>query len=120
MAGIVDLTVDQGATFRRTIIYNDPVTGDPVNLTGYTARMHLRTVVTSEDIVLELTTENGRLTIDPLIGKIIVEVEATAMEDVVAGRYVYDLELVSADDPPVVMRLIEGRIKVKAEVTRDD
>lgn len=134
MAVRYDITADQGATLHLSFLWRQPRTpqqvtddepGTPVDLTGYSARMHLRTEVADPDIALELTTENGRIilgasdraaTPDPVSGVVTLWVEAAAMEDLDAATYVYDLEMVSGDG--FVTRFIEGKLKVRAEVTR--
>jgi len=35
-----------------------------------------------------------------------------------AGRYVYDVEILSNDSPPIVTRVIEGQIDITPRVTR--
>lgn len=127
MAGRYDITADQGATLRQVIVWRMPPTaaqiaagepGTPVDLTGYSARMHARESVESETTVLELTTENNRirLGVPATTGEIELLVDAATMEDVPAGGFVYDLELVDAAG--FVTRLIGGKLKVTAEVTR--
>lgn len=116
MAGIYDITCDQGATLRRVVTWNQP-SGSPVVLTGYSARMHVREAIDAVDVILECSTENGRLVIDPLVGKVLIYVEAAAMEDVEAATYRYDLELVIGATP-IVTRLLQGKFVVKPEVTR--
>lgn len=119
MATRYDINCEQGATLRRQIIWRD-ADGEPVDLTGYSARMHVRETVESSAIVLECTTENGRITLGGETGVILLEVEAMTMEEINAPfTYRYDLELVVGPAPDVV-RLIEGRFKVAAEVTRDE
>ena len=123
-AGIYDFTGDQiceqGATLRRRFTLTDTETGDPVDLTDYTARMQIRRSKESSDVVLELTSENGAFSIDPLIGEVTLEVEADVTSALIAASYVYDLELVLPDspDPDDVIRLLQGKFRVSREVTR--
>jgi hypothetical protein len=111
-AGIYNTAIDQGATWTVNIVYTD-YNGDPVNLTGYTARMQLREKFTS-DAVLTLTTSNGGLTLTPLTGGIAVIATAAQTEVIPAGFYLYDLELTSGSE---ITRLIQGQITVRAQVT---
>jgi len=111
-AGIYNSVIDQGATFTINIVYNDS-NNNPVNLTGYTARMQLREKYTSV-AVLTLTTENGGLTITPLTGNIAVLATATQTEAIEAAYYLYDLELTSGFE---ITRLIQGQLTVRAQVT---
>lgn len=117
MAGKYDITCDQGSTLRRVITWKNPDL-TLVDLTGYTARMHVRTAVDATDVVLECTTENGRILLGGALGTVTILVEATAMEAIDAGSYKYDLELIDASATPEVTRLVEGKFKVVAEVTR--
>lgn len=116
-AGLYDMVCEQGATFSRTITWKDAA-GDPVNLTGYSARMQVRPSLTSDEITLELTSTNGEITFpSPLSsGKILITVAATDTADLAASKGVYDLELESSGG--VVTRLLQGSFTIVAEVTR--
>jgi hypothetical protein len=114
-AGTYDFNVDQGATFTATITWSDE-NGDPVNLTGYTARMQLRPDVTSSTVTLELLDSNGRIALGGAAGTITLTIAATDTAAIGAGNYVYDLELESGGG--VVTRLLKGGVNVDAEVTR--
>lgn len=113
--GKLDMTLYQGTTFRKTLIWK---TGDPavsVNLSGYTARMQARRKLSDPEILFELTTENGGIALTSAEGKITLylsDVQTTALE----GRAVYDLEVVAPNND--VIRLVEGRITISPEVTR--
>jgi len=115
IAGTYDMVVDQGATLSRTVTWKDS-TKTPINLTGYSARMQVRASVTSAATVIELTTANSRIALGGAAGTVTLTVSATDTAALPAGRYVYDLELVSAAG--VVNRLIMGNFVVRAEVTR--
>ena len=89
--------------------------GVVVNLTGYTAAMQVRRNVKSTDVYDSLTTENGRIVITPLEGKVdlVFPNATTSVYDFT--RAVYDLELYIGD---VVTRILEGTFVVSLEVTR--
>jgi len=110
-----DLTIPAGATYSQTINYK---TGSPaafVNTTGYSARMQLRTSYSAASASLELTTSNGRISLTNA-GVITLSLTATETAALAAGRYVYDLEMVSSGGQ--VTRLLEGVVTVSPEVTR--
>jgi|LauGreDrversion4_2_1035121.scaffolds.fasta_scaffold00642_3 hypothetical protein len=115
MAAKYDIVCDQGATFSRIFTWQDDA-ANPVNLTGYTARMQVRDEADSSTAALSLTTENSRITLGGTAGTITLLVSATDTAAVVAGEYVYDLEIVSGAG--TVTRLIQGCFTVDAEVTR--
>jgi hypothetical protein len=115
-AGVLNLLVLQGSTFSRTISWQ--IDGEPVDLTGYTARMQIRTVQVNtkpQRLLYSLTSENGKLSIDRQNGSITISIDAVNSATLPAGSHVYDLELVTGN---YVQRLVQGRFDVSAEVTR--
>jgi len=111
-AGIYNGVMDQGATWTLTIVYNNP-DGTPIDLTGYTGRMQLRTKFDST-AALTLSTSNGGMTITGPTGTINLLATATQTESINPAIYVYDLELTSGTN---IQRLIQGQITVRAQVT---
>ena len=108
----VKLICKQGETFTRTITWKtDDV---PVDLTGYTAAMQVRSSYSSTTAVVSLTTSNGGLTLGGAAGTIEVFISAVATSAIPAGNYVYDLELTTGT---TVTRLLEGQFYVSPEVT---
>lgn len=115
LAGIHNIIVDQGATFTYAFVKKDNYRRI-IPLTNYTARMQVRQKINSTVVVLDLTTENGYLTIDALQGAVTINVPSTVMEGIYPDEYVYDLEIVS--EAGIVERLVMGSFTVRAEVTR--
>lgn len=115
MAEMYELNINQGANLSLEIaLKNQDQT--PLNLTGYVARMQLRTSYVSPSFALELTTENGRLLLTPLTGIITLSLSATTTAALAAKKYVYDLEIVSPTG--FVTRVLQGEAIVSPEVTR--
>ncbi len=123
-AATYNITAEQGATWQPVPwIYRD--SNDAlVNLTGYTARMHVRESYAAASALFTLTTENGGLTLGGAAGTIAPLISATSMATVdvpntpgtpPARELVYDLELVSGT---VVTRLMQGKFTITREVTR--
>lgn len=113
-AGIYNFTWEQGATVSETLYWKVGDPAVPVDLTGFTARMSLKSQGTQ---ALSLTTENSRITLGGAAGSIVLSVDATTAATLVAGSYAYDLELVSGDVVPVVTRLLKGFVKVPSNIT---
>jgi hypothetical protein len=113
LAGLLDIEIEQGATFNLVFLYQDE-NGDAINLTGMTARMQLRRQYNSPSPLLSLTTENSRIAIDALLGKITLNIDATTTATL-NGSGVYDLEIVNGS---TVNRILEGSYKVCAEATK--
>lgn len=110
------MTIYQGADFERVLTWS---LGEPsvlVDLTGYAARMQLRTYTESADVVLDLTTANGRITLGGTDGTIELHLTATDTEALPANQYAYDLEVIAPGG--FVTRLVEGFVNVDPEVTR--
>lgn len=112
--GLLNLTLSQGATWKLNLVYNNG-SGNPIDLTGYTARMQARTSYDSSSTALSLTTGTG-ITLGGTAGTIDILVGATTTASIGAAQYVYDMELVSNSGE--VTRLIEGTLVVTPEVTR--
>lgn len=109
MATKANITIDQGTTFSTTISLTDD-NGDPINLTGYTGRSQMRKHYTSSNshsFAVSLNSEQGTVSLD---------MTPIQTANLVAGRYVYDVEVVSGAN--VVSRIIEGIVTVTPEVTR--
>ena len=88
---------------------------EPVDLTGVTARMQIRPSLTSSEILLELTTENGRIAIDNVNKTISLSIDAATTAGLTFTSAVYSLELVKGVE---VTPFINGTISLVAEVTR--
>jgi hypothetical protein len=115
IAGIYNITCDQGATLQKSISWTDSA-NNPYNLTGYSARMQVRATAASSTVLLELTTGNGRITVGSTEYNVNLLVSAAITDGLTPGLYVYDLEIVSPSG--TVDRILEGNFKVKIGVTR--
>jgi hypothetical protein len=113
-AGILDFTIEQGATFNLLLTWK--INGTPVNLTGYTARLAARVDVEDTEVILSLTTSNGGITLGGSAGTIRLDQTAAQTTLLPAGTYVYDLELIAPNT--TVTRLVQGELLISAEVTR--
>ena len=64
MAGQKNWEVDQNATFSFIVEYKDPE-GDPIDLTGASAKMQVRDTKGGTKLAFTLTSPSGGITIDP-------------------------------------------------------
>lgn len=120
IAGIYNIFCQQGATFTRIIDLEypdvvDPTIFHPYDLTGFKARMQVRRTITSTTPVVELTTENGRIEIAELEGRILLIMEPSVTSAITTSG-VYDLEIESLEG--VVSRVVQGSFTLSEEVTR--
>jgi len=111
-----NFTIEQGATLIKPFVWKSS-DGTPVDLSGYTARMQVRRSVSAAEVLLEASTSNDRIQLDPLAGRITLVLPADVTAAINWSRGRYDIELESPDGD--VTRLIYGEITVSKEITRD-
>ena len=111
--GRYNLTVYKGTTFQLKPVWK--IGGVPVDLTGYTADMQVR-AATDTAIIVELSTTNGRITIDAAYGRINLYISATDTAALTAGAYQYDLNLTNSVDG-TVYKILQGAFTIAASVT---
>lgn len=112
LAGTYNIICEQGATFQRSISVVNADNTEP-DYNASTARMQVRPTVDSATIIIELTTENGRITL--LNNTITLDINADDTAALPTGAYKYDLEIQTSAD---VIRLVQGSFTVSPEVTR--
>ncbi len=121
IAGIYNITCEQGTDFSRSCILKYPDSADPTgstyllyDLTGYTARMQVRRTLESASPEIELTTANSGILLGGVTGtiEIVMTNTQTAALD---SDGVYDLEIISSIG--AVSRVIQGTFTLDLEVT---
>lgn len=105
----LNLLIDQGATFETTLTLTDD-DGNIVDLTNYTGVGQFRKHYTSSTYTAFNVTLGGSN------GTVTLALSANATANVVAGRYVYDVEV--TDSGGVITRLFEGIVTITPQVTR--
>lgn len=115
------LHIYQGQTFRDRLRVVDAA-GDLIDLSALSARMQVRPTLDSPVIVVELTTEDGRIALaaDGMLTFNLTAAETAALG---AGSYdtqqwVYDLEIITPAITPIVDRILSGVVVFYPEVTR--
>lgn len=108
------LKLQQGKTLRKP--YQWKAGGVPVDLTGWKARLQIRPEVRSEQVLADLTTENGGIIIDPLQGKftLFMSDADTALLDFETA--VFELEMIAPNGD--VMTLMYGDVTLRYEAVR--
>jgi hypothetical protein len=109
MAIKANLVIDQGTSFSATIDVTD-TSGAVYNLTGYTTAAQMRKNYNSSTAVTFSTSHNG------IFGAITLILSATNTVSLEPGRYLYDVEITSANG--TVTRVVEGIVTVTAGMTR--
>ena len=129
-AGRYPIYIEQGATIDFEIQYQDSE-GNPVDLTGYGARMQFRPSATSTTVYLSLT---NNLNSDgtginmsgstpyksPASGTLGIYISSCTSSALTFGEAVYDLEIFAPLNStcPTVTRILQGPVRLSNEVTR--
>lgn len=115
-AGKLDLVIEKGAKFEKHLTYLDK-TKAPIPMAGFTARMQVRKNAQAASFIIELTTENGGITLNDTTGEIDLYVSGTDTAAITErGNAVYDLELVDAGSEPI--KLVRGTVSFIEEITK--
>lgn len=115
-AGRYDLTIEQGATYSKTLTWKDSNKA-AINLTSYTARMQIRE---TKESTTTLATSEGTspsivITLGGALGTILITMTAAITAAFTFDTAVYDLEMILSG---AVTRLLEGDVFLSKEVTR--
>lgn len=113
----VDLYIHQGATYRHDWLYVDDA-DQPIDITGYSARLQIRASEASTTVLYSATTANGQLVIDGAAGLVMLAIPDPTNAAWTWRYGVYDLELVDPD--AVVDKIGWGKVRVKPEITRSE
>lgn len=110
MATKANLIIDQGSTYSVEIQLTDQY-GDPLNLTGFVANAQIRKWYSSSTPAATFAAS-----INTISSTVTLNLTETQTSNLVAGRYVYDVEARSAAN--TVSRIVEGIVTVTPQVTR--
>lgn len=114
--GIYNMTIEQGSTFKLSLVYKNHLNAI-VDLTGYSARMQIRSTLSASTKLFEVTTDTPeQLWIVPSAGQINIKIPHTSTSALAPSIAVYDLEIESSEGE--VIKLIKGRCRIEGEVTR--
>jgi hypothetical protein len=92
-----NFSIEQGSSFSLSFIYKDS-SGNPVNLTGWCARLTWKSNNSIETFSTETINPAYRFDIDEPNGKLILQFPASITNDFNFSTAKYDLELQSPDD----------------------
>ena len=115
LAAIQHITLQQGASYAQTIDVLD-ADGAAVDLIGCTATMQVRHGPNSRDVLIELSTSNGRLVIDGEAGTITLRLTAAETSALESGG-VYDMFVTYPDDGGTD-KLVQGTVGLSQSVTQ--
>jgi len=106
-----ELTLDQGTTFETSIdLVGDD--GAAINIAGYSFQSQIRKSYYSSNVTANLTVT----VISAPGGNINLSLNAATTSNIRAGRYLYDVKMIDADN--ITTRVVEGVITVTPQVSR--
>ena len=114
-----NILIEQGVTFQWTQLLLDGqgANAPAMDLTGYSARMQIRSEIDSALALVTLSSApGGGILLDGVSGMLEIEISAAATSALNFEGAVYDLELVQPDGK--VLRLFKGAVSLSLEVTR--
>lgn len=130
-AALKNFTIEQGTTYRLSICWRTSEEHGAVvrNLTGWKFRMQARRRQQDADILINATTENGKIIVgaDPTVsgseasptpsnGWITVKLADTDTDALRARSLLYDLEAIAPNNE--VYRLLKGQITIDPNITQ--
>ena len=127
LAGTYNMLTEQGSTLYRVLSLEYPdLVGDPSgetylpwDLDGYTARMQVRRLIEDANFMIEITTENGGIDVEPLGEQGRIDLTMTAVQTAALDSDgVYDLEIIDTGSTGTVSKVIKGTFTLVPEVTR--
>lgn len=121
-----DFNIEQGSSFKLSIVYKDS-NGNPINITGWCARLVWKTNNNQVDV---FNTENTnfdlyKFTIDGINGKLLLQFPAQTTNNFGFNLAKYDLELQSPDDLYIgggkyTTRILYGTITIVKRFSKTD
>ena len=114
MATITNFTIDQGSTFTTTIDLDNQA-GGLFQLNSYSCRGKIRKSPRSQTYTVFSCSINEN---SPSQDTITISLSAAQTKKLVAGRYLYDVEIYSSNSPIEVIRILEGQIEILASMTQ--
>ena len=117
-----DICIFQGATFSQTLIWEVGDPPAPVDLTGYSAKLQVRSSHKSKAVIIELSTGNSRISLGTgenmstgAINLFISAADTSELSVCEEVKAVYDIEMTSGY---TVSRILQGNVIIVPEVTK--
>lgn len=120
-AGKYSFIIEQGSTTNFSIVYKDS-NGNAIDLQNYNAKMQIRPYVGSPDVIVTLSSSlnadgTGLNMTNAVSGTIGIYIASCTSSQFTFNEAVYDLDIISGSDCPIVNRILEGKVKLSKEVT---
>lgn len=114
MAAYQELLIEEGADWSDEVLLVD-ASGEPVDLAGYTARSDIKRSADDSTVLIEMSTDNGRIVITPSTGAVLRRLTAAETTGLTWRNAVHDLMVIDATG--VVTRLSAGPVLYSQAIT---
>ena len=114
-AGTWNITIEQGADLSLPLLFTD-ASDNPVDLTGWSAEMMIRTSANDPNPLITLSTEGGGIILGGTAGTIVITIDEATTQQFNAEAAVYDLRM--QDSLGKHLRLIQGQVNISPAITR--
>jgi hypothetical protein len=119
-AGKYSFIIEQGSTVNFNIVYNDS-NGNPIDLSQYESKMQIKETYNSAPLLTLSSSLNadgtGLNMSNAASGAIGIYIASCTSSLLTFNEALYDLDIISGSDCPVVNRILEGKVKLSKEVT---
>lgn len=117
MTGTWNMCINEGADFNVTLTWTTSNPAEPVNLTGWSAHLQIRSTYADYGgtVYVDLTPDNGGLVLGGTAGTIQIVIPASTTATLQFQAAVYDLKV--TDPSGGITRLIQGNVRFSREVT---
>ncbi len=116
ISGIYNITIEQGSTYKLALYWKNSA-NQPIDMTGYSAKMQIRSSTGASVVLLELSSaDSDQIKIYEKQGCVNLTIGYLQTANLIPSVAVYDLEVMSSEN--VVTKLLKGRCRIEGEVTR--
>jgi len=114
MAAYQDLIIEQGTDWDDEVLLVDDG-GDPIDLTGYTARSSIKRSADDAEALVEMSTDNGRISIGATTGSVYRTLTSSETVNFDWHSGIHDMILISGSGR--ITRVCAGAVTVLPRLT---
>ena len=115
-AGRLNLTINKHASFEHLLTWKESTNGAPINVAGYQALLQVRGSPDSPNILFEMSTTNGLISLGSTNGRIELRIPAIKTSELRWDKGYYDLLMKSPAN--MIRRILEGEVTVLSGISR--
>lgn len=112
----MDLSINQGTTYRQQMVWKAGTPPTPVDLTGCQAKMQVKASSSSTTVLLELSTTNGGIVLGGTTGTITLFLSAAASAALSFNFGAYDLQITLSNGD--ITKVTKGSFTIIQGITK--